>query len=140
MPWTERLKGHNKNVPTINPSFPVPSNPSPTRTPLPQIGGILAPPSGVECRLDPDTHEYSTSHLYDYPSSNLISDVLNANLITPIFAVPSQVRDVYDGLVGSIRSATVETLSADASSIITLIEEQYTVSCGWGWLQCGGWG
>lgn len=84
------------------------------------------------CRLDPVTHEYTSSHLYDYPSSALISDVLNANLVTPIFAVPSQVRAVYDGLVAAIRSATVETLSARSSNIISLIENQYRVS-GWGW-------
>ena len=85
----------------------------------------------MECRLDPVTHEYSTSHLYDYPSSTLISDVLNANLITPIFAVPIGVRSTYDRLVTAIRSATVETLSSDPSSIINLIVDQYRVSgCG----------
>ena len=94
-----------------------------------QIGGILSQPSAMECRLDPVTHEYADSHLYDYPSSTIISDVLNANMITPIFVVPSQVRPVYNGLVNAIRSATVATLSADSSSIINIIEEQYTVSC-----------
>ena len=89
-------------------------------------------PSSIECRLDPVTHEYTTAHLFDYPSSALISDALNDNLITPIFAVPSQVRSVYDGLVGSIRSASVETLSAEPTSILSLIENQYRVSIGVG--------
>ncbi len=93
----------------------------------------------MECRLDPVTHEYTQSHLYDYPSAGLISDVLNANLITPIFAVPSGVRSVYDGLVAAIRSATVETLSTDSSGIINLIENQYTVR-GWGCELLCGWG
>ena len=35
---------------------------------------------------------------------------------------------MYNGLVQAIRSATVETLAADASDLITLIETQYRVS------------
>ena len=92
-----------------------------------QIAGIVSQPD-VQCRLDPATHEYVDSALYDYPSATLISDVLNQNLITPIFAVPSQVRTIYDGLVASIRSASVGTLSSDSTSLINLIEEQYRVS------------
>ncbi len=38
-----------------------------------------------------------------------------------------QVRSVYDGLAAAIRSASVGTLAADASDIITLVEDQYRV-------------
>lgn len=91
-----------------------------------QLAGIVSQPD-IQCRLNPMTHEYSDSVLYDYPSATLISDVLNQNLITPIFVVPSQVRSLYDGLVASIRSASVGTLSSDSTSLISLIEEQYRV-------------
>ena len=91
-----------------------------------QLAGIVSQPD-IQCRLDPTTHEYSDSIHYDYPSATLISDVLNQNLITPIFAVPSQVRSLYDGLVASIRSASVGTLSSDSTALISLIEDQYRV-------------
>ncbi|XP_064385860.1 integrin beta-1-like isoform X2 [Halichondria panicea] len=90
-----------------------------------KLGGLVAQPD-AQCRLS-STGEYEDARLYDYPSSAFISDVLNDNRITPIFAVPSQVRSVYDGLAAAIRSASVGTLAADASDIITLVEDQYRI-------------
>ena len=72
--------------------------------------------------------EYSTSHLHDYPSAATIAELLNERTMIPIFAVPSAVTSVYTGLVGTIRSAFVETLSSNPDSIIEAVVNQYLVS------------
>lgn len=78
--------------------------------------------------MDPVTHEYTSAVQYDYPSPALISEALNDNLVTPIFAVPSGLRSVYDGLAAAIRSASVGTLSAISTDIVNLIANEYIVS------------
>lgn len=65
--------------------------------------------------------------LQDYPSSAFISNVLNDNRITPIFAASASVRPLYDGLSTIIRSAFIGQLSDNSENLIDLIREQYRV-------------
>lgn len=96
-PWMERYIQRSWEKKTDRDSLCAPPiHPLTTPPTHAQIGGILSRPSPLECRLDVN-HMYSDSDLYDYPSAGVISDVLVANRITPIFVVPSQVRSWSTG-------------------------------------------
>ncbi len=66
--------------------------------------------------------------MFDYPSSTLVSELLNERDIIPIFAVDQRVRSVYTGLRSIIRSAIIGELTDQANDLLTVVEEGYQAS------------
>ncbi|XP_015705844.1 integrin beta-7 isoform X1 [Coturnix japonica] len=88
-----------------------------------RLGGIARPCDG-RCHLD--VHgEYSSSHLYDYPSVGHLAQVLSAADILPIFAVTAPVVPVYRELSRLIPGAVVGELREDSSNVVQLITDAY---------------
>ncbi|XP_042748881.1 integrin beta-7-like, partial [Lagopus leucura] len=88
-----------------------------------RLGGIARPCDG-RCHLD--VHgEYSSSHLYDYPSVGHLAQVLSDADILPIFAVTAPVVPVYRELSRLIPGAVVGELREDSSNVVQLITDAY---------------
>lgn len=88
-----------------------------------RLGGIARPCDG-RCHLD--VHgEYSSSHLYDYPSVGHLAQVLSAADILPIFAVTAPVVPLYRELSRLIPGAVVGELREDSSNVVQLITDAY---------------
>lgn len=92
------------------------------------MAGILTPNDG-DCHLDKNGLQYTYDLKQDYPSLGLISRLVQDHSINVIFAVTSNFAKEYEDFVPKVRGSSVAKLSTDSSNIVTLVENQYKVSC-----------
>ncbi|XP_036400959.1 integrin beta-2-like isoform X1 [Megalops cyprinoides] len=88
-----------------------------------KLGSILLP-NDCECHLD-ENLMYSKSNKLDYPSVGQVARKLAENNIQPIFAVTSNMEQIYRKLKEIIPKSEVGVLSDDSSNVVTLIENAY---------------
>ncbi|XP_072224330.1 integrin beta-3a [Leuresthes tenuis] len=87
------------------------------------FGGTVQPNDGL-CHLDNDNLYYK-SKVLDYPSLGLITEKVSKNNINLIFAVTSNVVELYRNYSNLIPGTTVGILSRDSGNVIQLIEKSY---------------
>ncbi|XP_035249397.1 integrin beta-2 [Anguilla anguilla] len=88
-----------------------------------KLAAILEPNDG-NCHLDAGLG-YSKSNDMDYPSVGQVAEKLTENNIQPIFAVTSNIADVYKKLKEMIPKSEVGVLSDDSSNVVSLITNAY---------------
>ena len=68
--------------------------------------------------------------IQDYPSIEIIRQVFEDNLVTPVFAITQGVQSYFDLLVDALSGLNSQSvqIAADSSNIIEAIETAYEVS------------
>ncbi|KAL2081534.1 hypothetical protein ACEWY4_023387 [Coilia grayii] len=88
-----------------------------------KLAAILEP-NNETCHLEQNI--YSKSNLLDYPSVGQIARTLQRTMIQPIFAVTSNVTDVYTELTKMIPKSYVGELSENSDNVVALIKDAYS--------------
>lgn len=95
-----------------------------------KLGGVITPHPGT-CLMDQTITdravEYEDAVKYDYPSLGQLREKLAQYDILPIFAVTSEVQQLYSDLASQLVDigAQVATLARDSSNVVDLISNTY---------------
>ncbi|XP_020369391.1 integrin beta-3 isoform X1 [Rhincodon typus] len=88
-----------------------------------RLAGITHPNDG-HCHMSLD-NEYNASTILDYPSLAMLAEKLTENNIFLIFAVTSQVTEIYRSYTKMLPGSTVGTISRDSSNVLDIIIDAY---------------
>ncbi|XP_006638232.3 integrin beta-3a [Lepisosteus oculatus] len=88
-----------------------------------RLAGIVQPNDG-KCHVGAD-NQYDMSTTLDYPSLALLTEKMSENNINLIFAVTSNVVQLYRNYSELIPGTTVGILSDDSGNVVQLIQDAY---------------